>query len=145
MMDEQGQMVGSRGHQRWRRRAELRNFGLTIAAGLAVLGALLLWRGRPFYPYFFAAGGVFLVLGLAAPLALGPFRTVWMRFAELLGWVMTRVVMVVIFFVVVTPIGLVARASGRDLLQLKLDRDAKTYWLPVETEDRSREHYERQY
>ncbi|MFZ1946727.1 MAG: SxtJ family membrane protein [bacterium] len=126
-------------------RAEMRKFGLTLAVGLAVLGALLLWRGRSIYVYFFGAAAAFLVVGLIAPVALRPFQKFWMKLADLLGWVMTRVIMVALFFAVVTPIGLVARAVGKDFLRLKFDSKAKTYWDPCEPAERPKEHYERQY
>lgn len=126
-------------------RAELRNFGLTLAAGLAVLGALLLWRDRAIYVYFFGAAALLLVLSLIAPAVLGPFRKFWLKLGELLGWVMTRVIMFILFYAVVTPIGLVARASGRDFLRLKFDSKAKTYWDHCEPADHPKEHYERQY
>ena len=126
-------------------RAALRNFGLTLAAGFAVLGGLLTWRGRDLDLYFYAAAAVFLVAGLAAPSALGPVRRVWLKIGEGLGWVMTRVIMVVLFYAVVTPIGLIGRALGKDFLSLKRDPKATTYWVPVDPADRQREHYERQY
>lgn len=126
-------------------KAKLRNFGLTMAVALAVLGALLLWRHRAIYLYFFIAAAAFLGLGLAVPTALKPIEKGWMKFAERMGWVMTRVIMVVMFYVVVTPIGLIARAAGKDFLHLRFDKDARSYWVPVKSQDKPREDYERQY
>jgi hypothetical protein len=126
-------------------RARLRNFGLTLAAGFAVLGGLLLWRGRESNAYFFATAVVFLVAGLAAPSVLRPVRRAWLWVGGVVGWVMTRVIMLVLFFAVITPIGLIARALGKDFLSLKHDPEAKTYWVAVDPAERSREHYERQY
>jgi hypothetical protein len=137
--------AADRATDRGANRTQLRHFGLTLAAGFAVLGGLLLWRGREINTYFFAAAVVFLVAGLAAPSALGPVRRVWLKIGEAIGWVMTRVIMLVLFFAVVTPIGLVARALGKDFLSLKRDPKAKTYWVPVDPADRPKEHYERQY
>jgi hypothetical protein len=116
-----------------------------MAAALVVLGALLLWRHKAIHPYFFMAAAAFLGLGLALPRALGPAEKGWMKFAERLGWVMTRVIMVVMFYAVVTPIGLLARAAGKDFLHLKFDRNARTYWVPAECREKTKEDYERQY
>lgn len=126
-------------------KAKLRNFGLTMAAALAVLGALLLWRHREIYLYFFIAGAAFLSLGLAVPAALRPVEKGWMKLADRLGWVMTRVIMVVMFYAVVTPIGLIARAAGKRFLHLEFDKNARTYWVPATPQDKPKEDYERQY
>lgn len=126
-------------------KAELRNFGLTLAAGFAILGALFLWRHKPIYVYFFIAATVFVVLGLAVPAVLRPVQRLWLKLGDRLGWVMTRVIMVVMFYAVVTPIGLIARATGKDFLHLKFDKDSKTYWVRVKSQDKTREDYERQY
>jgi len=128
-----------------RDRRELRNFGLTLAVGFGAVGALLLWRGKASDVYFLAAAAVFLLLGLAAPLSLRPVRRGWLKAADLVGWVMTRVILLVLFFAVVTPIGAIARVLGKDFLGLKRDPEAKTYWVPVEPGDRPRDHYDRQY
>ncbi len=68
-----------------------------------------------------------------------------MSVAFVLGFVMAHVILTLFFFLVMTPIGLVARLSGKDFLSLKLDRTTKSYWMLRETKPKAPEEYERQY
>ena len=113
-------------------RRELRRFGLVMAAALGVLAAFLLWRHRPAWPYVAGAAGAFAALGVAAPGLLRPVERAWMTLAGWLSVVMTYVMLTLTFFLVVTPLGLMRRLGGRDPLHLKLDRNAASYWVPVE-------------
>jgi hypothetical protein len=113
------------------RRRVLRRFGLVMAAALAVLAALLLWRQRPAGPYLLAAAAAFALAAAAAPRALDPLERAWMRLAEALSVVMTFVVLTLAFFLVVTPLGVARRLVRRDPLGVRFDRSATTYWVPV--------------
>ncbi len=113
---------------------ELRKFGLVMAAPLALLGAWFTYKNSPANLYFFAAAGTFLLAALAFPLVLAPVEKVWMRFAELLGAVMTRVILSLTFFVVITPLGLMLRLIGKDFLDIDWKKKRESYWRPVETD-----------
>lgn len=126
-------------------RSDLRKFGITVAIILGVLGGLFLWRGRDYYSYFLMLSAVFLLLGLVVPVLLKPIHKVWMTLAVLLGGLMTRVILSVLFYVVVTPIGLFARLFGKNFLDLKFDRNADSYWIPKGKVKFERSDYERQF
>ena len=126
-------------------RRKLRNFGLTVGIAFGVLAALLLWRDRAHYVYFAVVSVAFLGLGLLIPTVLKPVEKVWMTFAGAMGWVMTRVILCVLFFAVFTPIGLIARLLGKDFLNLKMDKSAQTYWIYREARDLTKEDYEKQF
>lgn len=111
------------------RRRALRGFGLTLAAAFAVLGGISLWRGSGREAPLFAAGGLLLLLGLAAPAALAPVHRGWMALGLAMGWVMTRVILGALFYLVFTPLGLVMRALGKRTLAVGFDRQASTYWI----------------
>jgi hypothetical protein len=114
-----------------RERPRLRRFGLTVGLALLVVGALLLWRHRAWLPLpapFGALGAVLLLLAGLAPLWLRPIEWAWMKLANALGWVMTRVVLGLIFLLVFTPAGLIRRLLGKDPLELRFDRRAASYW-----------------
>jgi len=110
---------------------DLRKFGITMGVAFAVLGGLLLWRGHWQPKYFFWVAGAFLVLGLAAPVVL--------------GWVMTRVILVVLFYVGITPIALIARLVGKRFLDLGFEPARASYWIPRPAADRGRERYKSQF
>jgi len=118
-------------------RKDLRKFGLVMAGAFAALGAFLWWRGDfAFWPiislFFWGIGGVFLLVALLAPIVLSPLEWVWMKLAHVMGFVMTRVLLSLVYFVAVTPIGLVFRILRKDLLQRKFDANAESYWINAE-------------
>ena len=118
--------------ERTARTRTLRRFGLVMAAPLALLAALLLWKQRPAGPYVLAAAAGFALLGVAAPRLLDPVEKVWMKLAAWLSVVMTYVVLTLAFFLFVTPLGVVRRLFGGDSLHRRFDRDAASYWVPVD-------------
>jgi hypothetical protein len=130
---------------RGRKRRKLRNFGLTVGIAFGVLGALLFWREKAHYVYFAVISAAFLALGLLVPMALKPVERVWMTAANAMGWVMTRVILTILFFVVFTPIGLVARLFGEDFLSLKMDKSRTSYWIYRQARTRGKEDYEKQF
>jgi hypothetical protein len=69
----------------------------------------------------------------------------WMVFAMALGFVNTRILLTLFFYLVLTPIGLLLRLFGKDPLHLSLDSKAKTYWTPKTKEPYNPEHYKRQF
>lgn len=122
---------------------ELRKFGVTMIVGFAILGGLAYWRDHPTLALVFACIGAGAgLLGLTGTrLALLVYLP-WMAIAFVLGNIMSRVLVAVFFFGLITPMGLVMRLFGRDKLQRKNKR--ASYWddLPRST-DRAR--YERQF
>jgi hypothetical protein len=127
------------------RRRELRKFGITIGIAFGAFGGLFLLRGKSFYPYFMGIGGAFTLLGVLLPAALGPIQILWMKAARALGWLMTRVILTVLFFVIVTLISILGRLARRDPLKLKFKDGADSYWIPKEQAVRDRSEYERQF
>lgn len=114
-------------------RKELRRFGLTIAIPLSLLAGLGAWRGHSLVPGLLASAAVALgALGFLAPRLLGPVHTGWMRFAEALGWVNTRILLSLVYYGVMTPIGLLMGLLGRDPLDRQLN-DRASYWKKHES------------
>ena len=74
---------------------------------------------------------IFLILGLLNSKLLNPLNKVWVKFGELLGRIIAPVVMAIIYFIIVTPIGLFMRLIGKDLLNIKFSK-SNTYWIKRE-------------
>jgi hypothetical protein len=108
---------------------EVRKFGLTIGVFLLVIAGLLFWKQRPSFLSFAYAGAGFALLGLLVPALLKPVYKVWMSFAVVMGFVMTRVILTILFFGMFTPAALVAKLLGKDLLDERWDKKAVTYWV----------------
>jgi hypothetical protein len=113
-------------------RMALRKFGLTMAAVLALIGAgMRFWGHHPQRALWtWIAGGAFLILGLVVPGALRGIHRAWMGLAFVLGWFVSRIILAVIFFGIITPIGFIMRRAGKDILNENIDRNASTYWIP---------------
>ena len=125
---------------------ELRKFALAMAVPLALIGGFLLWRGREYYWYFFIASGLFIFPGLLVPVVLTPLHKVWMTFSVIMGWFMTRVILCVLFFIVLTPMALLLKLLGKDLLDMKFEKDSsQSYWLARNDDDLENRDYRKQF
>jgi energy-coupling factor transporter transmembrane protein EcfT len=107
-----------------------RNFGFVFAAACFLFGVLNYYRDHTIWHWWFAAAAIFLVLALVLPSALSVPNRIWTKFGLLLSYVMHPLIMGLLFFFTVTPIGMIMRAAGKDPLRSKLDRSATSYWLP---------------
>lgn len=129
-----------------RARSEARRFGAGAAAVCGLAGAWAAW-GRHHAVTGTAlgtVGAVLALLGLVAPSAALALRRAWMRIGHALGWVNTRILLGVVFFVLLTPIALAMRLAGRDPLRLRWRPGATpSYWLRRAPTDR--QHWERTY
>jgi hypothetical protein len=126
-------------------KAELREFGVTMAAILVVIGDIALWRQRPTAVYLIGLGAALGVLGLFKPDILKPLQKAWMGLGLVLGFFVSRVVMSVLFYLIMTPIGVIMRLSGKDILDEKIDRNRSSYWHELPTARKPKESYENQY
>ena len=111
-------------------KAELRKFGITLGIFFALLGGLFFWRNKSNYVYLLDLAAFFLFFGLFFPIVLKPIQKIWMAFALISGSIMTRVILSILFYLVITPISLLSRLSGKNFLDLKFDRSVSSYWIP---------------
>ena len=122
---------------------ELRDFGLIMAGMLTLMfGFVLPWLfgySTPYWPFIAAFG--FAVVALLKPLLLGPVNRVWLKISDVLGWVNTRLVMGVIFFLLIVPIGLIMRLFTKDPLNNQWSDTLKSY--RIVTKVRNKEHLEK--
>jgi hypothetical protein len=121
-------------HEDYAREEELqgssnRGFGFVFTGFCAIVGAIKLYNGHDWWPYWFTASAAFLAAALLAPGMLAPLNRLWMKFALLLYAVMNPLTMALLFFLVVTPIGVVMRLAGKDFLSKRFDRSAPSYWI----------------
>jgi predicted membrane metal-binding protein len=106
-----------------------RSFGLVFTAAFAFFGLIPLLRGKPLRPWCLAVSAVFLLLALAVPLALHPLNRLWMRVGLLISKITNPIITGLMFFLVFTPAALLFRLLGKDLLRLKFDPGATSYWI----------------
>jgi len=105
-----------------------RSFGLVFFVLFLVIGLWPLINNNEIKIWSIAISVVFLVLGLLNSKLLLPLNKLWFKFGLLLGKIISPLVMVIIFFLVVTPIGYLMRMLKKDLLNLKFNNE-KSYWI----------------
>src|SRR5712692_8886079 len=127
------------------RRAE-REFGLIVGGVLLLMSAWWMYRGK--FPHAsqvtLPLGSALVLLGLVFPLALYWPNKAWMTLAEAMSFVMTRVILAFVFFVIITPIGFVKRLSGWDPLHRRA-QPSDSYWQPYSEQQRDPRHYEKMF
>lgn len=130
-------------------RKALRSFGWLVGAVLFGIATAVLWRkGWAPTTAVYVLGGMgalLVVLGTLTPILLKPLYRVWMALAVVMGFVMTRVILTLVYFFVLTPIGLLLRLFGKDLLDRKLDPEAPSYWKKKDYPDDSPARLEKYY
>ena len=105
-----------------------RNFGIVFFIVFLLIAIYPIINGKDIRIWSIIIASIFLTLGLINSRLLTPFNKIWFKFGLLLGKVISPLIMSVIFFFVVTPIGLLMRLLGKDLLNLKLNKNS-TYWV----------------
>jgi len=124
-------------------REEVRKFGILFGVVFAALAVYLRYAGNGYWYWSLIASGVVMMMGYLAYPLLRPAYLVWMKFAYVLGWINTRILLGIFFFLVLTPIGMVLRVTGKDLLNERIDKSATTYWLKREKAPFDPERYKR--
>ena len=106
-----------------------RNFGLVFFIVFLIVSTWPLTYEEPIRIWSAIISLIFLILGLMNSKLLTPLNQLWFKFGIILGAIVAPIVMGVVFFLVVTPIGLTMRIIGKDLLGKKYDKKKETYWI----------------
>ncbi|MFC1492597.1 SxtJ family membrane protein [candidate division KSB1 bacterium] len=124
---------------------DIRKFSLLVGIVSAGLAAVLFWKDSSAYIYFLIFTGILLTFGLITPVLVKPIHKVWMSIAVVLGWFMTRVILSILFYLVVTPIGLIVRLSKKDFMSLTFKTGQDSYWIPKEKDADDKTTFENQF
>lgn len=121
-----------------------RSFGVSVGAVLCALAAILAWRGSPTAAVTLGVSGAALVvLGWLLPRSLYWPSKVWWRLVHVLGYVNARIILTVLFAVLLVPLGLLWRMTGKDPLARR--RSVWPGWSPYPARYRDPKHYSRMY
>lgn len=108
---------------------ELRNFGF-VTAGLTPVffGLLIPWLFAGHFPRWpWIAAGVLTTWAAVLPASLKPLYVVWMSIGQVLGWINTRIILSILFYLVILPVGLVMRLAGHDPMARSVNREQRSY------------------
>jgi hypothetical protein len=105
-----------------------RSFGFVFSAFFLLVSVAPLRKHHPARLWALVIAVVFLAVAILVPAALAPLNRLWMQLGRLLGRVTTPIVTGLLFFLVFTPAGLLARLLGKDPLRLRFDATASSYW-----------------
>ena len=126
-------------------KSDLRKFGIIVGIVLLIIAGFFFLKEKESFQLFLTIGTVLFVTGIVIPFTLKPIYWVWMVFSTILGWFMTRVILSLLFYVVFTPIGLIARSFGKQFLDLKWNKTDNTYWNHHSESIFKKENYEKQF
>ena len=106
-----------------------KSFGLIFFVVFLIIGLWPLKNGENLNFYFITISIIFLILGLINSKLLTPLNKSWIKLGEILGIIIAPIVMALVYFVILTPVSLIVRIFGKDLLSLKLLKEKETYWI----------------
>jgi len=106
-----------------------RSFGLLFFIVFLILGVWPLKNSGNLNYYLVGASGVFLVLGLINSKLLSPLKKAWVKFGEILGLIIAPIIIAFVYFIFLTPISLIVRVFGKDLLGVKFNKKIDSYWI----------------
>ena len=106
-----------------------RGFGILFFVVFLILGLWPLIKGNLVNIYLVFLAAIFLILGLLNSKLLTPLNKGWIKFGEILGLFIAPIIMALVYFIILTPISLIVRVFGKDLLGLKFNKKIDTYWI----------------
>ena len=106
-----------------------RSFGLLFFIVFLAFAFWLLIKKGEINLYLISISLIFLILGLLNSKILTPLNKSWIKFGELLGRIIAPIVMGIVYFIILTPISLLVRLFGKDLIGMKFNKNLKTYWI----------------
>lgn len=119
------------------KKQELKTFALIWAFIFATIGLLPLAKNAEIKGWSLIISSIFLAISLLRPEILTQFYKIWVKVGDFVGNIISKVIMFILYFGVFTPISLVLRLLGKDLLSQKIDKSQKSYWIERKTQPQS--------
>jgi len=108
----------------------LRQFGLILGLILTSFGYIHFFKHHTsLYPWFIILGGISASFAVIAPKVLHPVHIIFLKIGHGLGWINTHIILVTLYYLLLTPIGLIMRLFGKDPLNKKIDKTSDSYWI----------------
>jgi len=124
---------------------DFKKFGMIFAIILLFIAGFLFYKGNQTYLEFIYVSILFMLFGLIFPITLKPFYLIWMFFAIMLGWLMTRLILSLLLYLVITPISFLGKLVGKNFLEDGISISTDSYWNKREKEIEINQDYENQF
>ncbi len=124
---------------------EWRKFGIALAILLFIITTVQYFKQIEIYPYFLAAGIILILVSLILPILIKPVFILFSYIGFAMGWLVTRVILFILFYLFITPISILARKFGNRFLDISFNQKKDSYWLPVKETRNNRENFEKQF
>jgi len=126
-------------------KGELQKFGLSLGIVSLLWIGLFTWHRKSWYPYSLVLPGILVFFAYVCPFALKlPHKALRVLFI-LINWIITRFVLCILFYFVITPISIVSRIFGKKFLDLKFNKSVDSYWILKESSHIDKKTYQRQF
>jgi len=126
-------------------KSDIQKFGYTIGTILLIVAVFLVFKGKGSFQYLIIISSFFFCFGLITPIILKPLYIIWMVFAVILGWFMTRLILIILFYFILTPIGLVGKLFGHNYLGNNFNSSTKSYWNLIDSKSEINQDFEKQF
>ena len=125
---------------------DLKQFGLVLGGILFVIGFMHFRKENiHVYPWLWSFSILSIFLSIFIPKGLKPVFVIFTKIAHIVGWINTRIILTAIYYVILTPIGIILRLAGKDLLDVKIEKEKDTYWKEREQIVATKESLEKQF
>ena len=135
----------SNNHGKREKVKELKKFGFTLGIFLLLLCIVLWIIDKPSALYIMLTGIASVLISLIVPGILKPIHRIWMQLSLSLGWVMTKVILSILFFLIFTPIGLASKLFRKEFLYINWNESKSSYWNYRSSNEFNPDSYERQF
>lgn len=122
-----------------------RNFGFVFTAFFGIVTGIVLYSGGTSWPVWAGLSVLFGAVTLVKASLLAPLNRLWTKFGLLLAAVISPIVLGLVYYLCITPIGLLLRLWGKDLLRLKMEPESDSYWIAREPPGPTGESLDRQF
>ena len=117
-------------------------FAMTMGVFFALIAGWSIYKHKPFGLYLALTSGVFFIAGFTSANILKPLYIVWMSFATIMNFFMSKLLLALLFFLVLTPIGIIRRLLGNNKLGTSFQDKKDSYWVPCQNKENN---YEKQF
>ena len=107
---------------------DIKKFSYLVGGIIILISLFLLLKGSSSFHLMLGIGLGLVIIGIIVPIILKPIYLAWMTFAVIIGWIMTRVILTIIFYLIVTPTGLIAKLFRKNFLDLSFRNNSDSHW-----------------